>query len=57
MTVCDYLHREKEKSPEENNFKERLEQLEKVVKAKETAEIKMERAVREMEKVVKAMSR
>ena len=54
---CDYLHREKEKSPEENNLKERLEQLEKVVKAKETAEIKMERAVREMEKVVKAMSR
>ena len=55
--TCGYLHREKEKSPEEKKLMERIEQLEAVVKEKSTAEMKMEEAVRGLEKVVKAMSR
>ena len=55
--TCGYLHKEKEKSPEETKLMTRIEQLEAVVKEKSTAEMKMEDAVRGLEKVVKAMSR
>ena len=53
---CHYQHKEKDKS-EEHKLKERIEELEKVVKENVAAESKMENAVRQMEIVVKAMTR
>ena len=54
---CDYLHKEKVKSPEEIKLEQRLEVLEKLIEDKSQGEKKMELAVKELEKVVKAMSR
>ena len=48
--TCGYLHKEKEKSPEETKLMTRIEQLEAVVKEKSTAEVKMEQAVRDWKK-------
>ena len=54
---CDYLHKEKEKSPEEINMNHRLEELEKLVRDKCESEKKMEVAVKALENVVKVMTR
>ena len=44
-------------SPDQNSLKERVEQLEKVVKDKSSEENKMQYDIKALEKVVKAMSR
>ena len=54
---CDYLHKEKEISPADLKLKERINELEKVVREKVSEEKKMAVAITELEKVVKAMSR
>ena len=68
---CAYYHNvEKQEDPNElkmkvdilekkmaHNMKERIEELEKIMKEKESAESKMKNAVRQLEIVVKAMTR
>ena len=53
---CDYLHKEKEMSPGENQLKEKVKELEKVVKAKSLEEKMMINAIKDLEKVVKDKS-
>ena len=53
---CDYLHEEREMSPGQNKLKERVEELEKVVKDKSLEEKMMLNAIKELEKVVKDKS-
>ena len=53
---CKCSHEEKENLPEEVKLKDRIAELEKVIKEKSLDESKIEHAVRELEKVVKAMS-
>ena len=54
---CDYLHEEKEKSPEETKMNHRLEELKKLVRDKSEREKKMEVAVKALENVVTVMTR
>ena len=54
---CEYLHEDSEKIPEGNKLKNRVEEPENILKEQSSAENKMEVAVREMEKVVKAKAR
>ena len=51
------MHEDGEKIPEGNKLKNRVEELENILKEKSLAENKMEVAVRELEIVVKAMAR
>ena len=39
---CDYLHKEKKMLPDQNSLKERVEELEKVVREKSSEENKMQ---------------
>ena len=54
---CDYLHRESEMSQDQKKMKDRIEELEQVVKGKSTEEKEMKNAIIELEKVLKAMTR
>ena len=53
---CEYLHEEKDKYQEEGKLMDRLVYLEKIVEEKSLAERKMEHSLRELEKVVKAIT-
>ena len=53
---CDYLHKEKDIAPVDLKMKERIDELEKVVREKVSEEKKMAVAIIELEKVVKGMS-
>ena len=53
---CDYLHKEKEMSPDQNSLNERVEELEKVVKEKSSEENKCNMQLKHWKKMVKAMS-
>ena len=54
---CGYLHKEKEKSQDEIEINQRLEELEKLVKDHVEGEKKLELAVKKLENVVKVMTR
>ena len=56
QTICS-SHKEKVKSPEQIKLEKRLPVLEKLIEDKLQGEQKMEFAVLELDKVVKAMSR
>ena len=53
---CDYLHKEKEMSPGQNKLKERVDELEIMLKDKSSEEKIMLNAIKELQKVAKAKS-
>ena len=54
---CAYLHKENYLTPDQIEMKERVDKLEQVVKDMFAEEKKKQKAIIELEKVLKAMSR